>query len=189
MRRPAVVVEFNGGKESWEIIPGFRSGGDDILPVYQIPGVGSAWLDSAPTAHLGYVNNVNKESDTAGGAKKLARLVKAWKYFNAVPISSFYLEMRAAKYMSGEKSFIPIWDVCRLLEWLRDLGLAAMNDPLGMTSRFFACSTTPKAEEALSKLNTAATRARKALDASRKEDPVTAFYYLNLLFGRQFPAR
>ena len=187
VRRPAVIVQFNSGKEAWEIIPGFRSGGTDILPIYQIPGVPSGWLESAPTAHLSYVTNVNKAP--AGGAKKLARLMKAWKYYNAVPVSSFYLEMRAAKYMSDEKSFIPIYDVCKLFERLYDQKLAAMNDPLGMTSRFFACSTTPKAEEALSKLHTAATRARKALEAHRKEDPITAFHYLDLLFGGHFPAR
>jgi hypothetical protein len=106
-----------------------------------------------------------------------------------VPVSSFYLEMRAAKYLSDETSFSPIWEICRLLEKLRDMNFAPMNDPVGISSRFYACSTTVKAQEALSKLHTAATRARKALEAHRKADPVTAFYYLNLLFGGQFPAR
>jgi len=45
------------------------------------------------------------------------------------------------------------------------------------------------AETALSKLSTGATRARKALDAHRKDEPATAFYYLNLLFGGRFPSR
>jgi hypothetical protein len=187
IRRPAVVVQFNGGREAWEIIPGFRNGGTDALPVYEIPGVPSGWLDSAPTAHLAYVTNVNKTP--AGGAKKLARLMKAWKYYNDVPISSFYLEMRASKYMSDETSFVPIYDVCKLFESLERQGLAAMNDPLGLTSRFYACSTTPKAEQALSKLATAATRARKALDSFSNEDFNTSFHYLGLLFGGRFPAR
>lgn len=189
VRRPAVVVEFNSGKETWEIIPGFRKGGTETRPIYEIPDVTTAWLDSAPTAHLAYVNEVNKNQKTAGGTKKLARLAKAWKYSNSVPVSSFYLEMRAAKYMSGEASYSAIWDVCRYFEWLRDIGLAAMNDPLGLTSRFYACSSTPKAEESISKVKTAASRARKALDAHNAEDPATAFAYLDLLFGGNFPAR
>lgn len=103
----------------------------------------------------------------AGGAKKLARLAKAWKYYNSVPVSSFYLEMRAAKYISGEPSFVPAWDICGLLEHLEKIGLAPMNDPKGAAGRFYACSTKAKGVEALSKLHTGATRARKALDAHR----------------------
>ena len=76
------------------------------------------WIDTAPAAHLGYVNAINKEANVASGAKKLARLIKAWKYYNNVPVSSFYLEMRAAKYLSDETSFSPIWEICRLLEKL-----------------------------------------------------------------------
>jgi hypothetical protein len=189
MRRPAVVVEFNSGAETWEVIPGFRKNTNETFPLYHIPGAPDGWIDTAPAAHLGYVNAVNKEANIASGAKKLARLIKAWKYYNNVPASSFYLEMRAAKYLSDETSFSPIWEICRLLEKLRDMNFAPMNDPVGISSRSYACSTTPKAGEALSKLHTAASRARKALDAHNSKDPVTAFYYLNLLFGGHFPAR
>jgi hypothetical protein len=86
-------------------------------------------LDSAPAEHLAYVNEVNSIKKIAGGAKKLARLIKAWKYYNDVPISSFYLEMRAAQYLSTESSFVPVWDICGLLEHLNQIALAAMNDP------------------------------------------------------------
>jgi hypothetical protein len=105
--RPAVVVEFNGGAETWEIIPGFRKttrNKDTIL--YDIPGVATQWLDSAPLEHIAYVNEVNQRTKIRGGTKKLARLIKAWKYYNNVPMSSFYLEMRAAQYLAGESSFV-----------------------------------------------------------------------------------
>lgn len=188
--RPAVVVEFAGGDETWEVIPGFyTSRGGVGVSVYDIPGPASGWIDTAPLEHLAYVTEVNKLSKVAGGAKKLARLAKAWKYYNNVPVSSFYLEMRAAKYLADEPSFVPVWDICHLLEYLEKIGLAAMNDPKGATGRFYACSTEAKAVDALSKLHTGATRARKALDARNNDDPETAFYYLNLLFGGNFPAR
>ena len=58
--------------------------------------------------HLAYVNEVHSIAKVRYGAKKLARLPKAWKYFNNVPMSSFYLEMRAAKYMAKEDSFIAV---------------------------------------------------------------------------------
>jgi len=100
VRRPAVVVDFVAGAERWEIIPGFlRNRTKDAPYVYNIPGAASGWMTSAPAEHLTYVNDVNAIGGITGGAKKLARLVKAWKYYNDVPISSFYLEMRAAQYL------------------------------------------------------------------------------------------
>jgi hypothetical protein len=188
--RPAVVVAFAGGEETWEVIPGFlTSRGGRGVSVYDIPGAATGWLDTAPLEHLAYVNEVNSQPNIAGGAKKLARLVKAWKYYNNVPVSSFYLEMRAAQYLAGQSSFIPVYDICLLLEHLDSIGLAAMNDPKGAAGRFEACSSPAKKSDALSKLSTGATRARKALDAHRKDDPATAFYYLNLLFDGHFPSR
>jgi Second Messenger Oligonucleotide or Dinucleotide Synthetase domain len=188
--RPAVVIAFAGGEETWEVIPGFVTGrGGEGVSVYDIPGAATGWLDTAPLEHLAYVTEVNSRPDIAGGAKKLARLIKAWKYYNAVPVSSFYLEMRAAQYLVGQPSFVPVYDICYLLEHLNRIALAAMNDPKGAAGRFEACSTTAKKAEALSKLSTGATRARKALDAHRKDESATAFYYLDLLFGGQFPSR
>ncbi len=190
VRRPAVVVDFAFGAERWEIIPGFlRSRGKDDPYVYDIPGAVSGWLLSAPAEHLAYVNDVNSIAGISGAAKKLARLAKAWKYYNNVPMSSFYLEMRAAQYMATQTSFVAVYNVCGLLEHLHGIGLDAMNDPKRASGRFYACSTDAKAVDALSKLSTGATRARKALDAHKDDKPDTAFYYLNLVFGGEFPAR
>ncbi|WP_255954549.1 SMODS domain-containing nucleotidyltransferase [Streptomyces odontomachi] len=188
--RPTVVVEFASGTETWEILPGFITDrGSDSISVYNIPGPSSGWIDSAPTAHLKYVTTVNTQNEIKGAAKQLARLAKAWKYYNNVPISSFYLEMRAANYMSTQKSFIPVFDICYFLEDLDRMQLASMNDPLGASGRFSACSSEVKKSDALSKLSTGATRARKALEAHSGNDAQTAFSYLNLLFGGKFPAR
>jgi hypothetical protein len=188
--RPAVVVEFAKGAETWEVIPGFLTarGGDGVF-VYDIPGASGGWMDSAPLEHLFYVNEVNNAPKVKGGVKKLARLMKAWKYYNSVPISSFYLEMRAAKYLASEDSFIPVWDVCRLLEDLESINLGSMNDPRGASGRFEAYSSPAKGVDALSKLGTAATRARKALNESKNGNDAMAFHYLDLLFDGRFPAR
>ena len=188
--RPAVVVEFNSGQETWEIIPGYRKSGKDEPALYDIPGVGSVdWMESAPLEHIAYVNEVNHKSGISGGAKKLARLAKAWKYLNNVPMSSFYLEMRAAQYLAGEKFFEPGEDICRLLESLIKNNLGPMNDPKGVTSRFYACSTTAKGEDTLSKAQTGATRARKAVEATKASNSDHAFHYFDLLFGGKFPTR
>ncbi|GAA1723111.1 hypothetical protein GCM10009765_83840 [Fodinicola feengrottensis] len=186
--RPAVVVEFAGGAETWEVIPGFLKSSDPSV-LYDIPGPAAGWMESAPTAHLDYVNECNKKKGVEDGAKKLARLVKAWKYYCNVPVSSFYLEMRAAQYMASQDGFVAVWDACLLLEALQRNSMAAMNDPKGRTERFHPCSSEYRKVDALSKVNTAASRARKALDAYRADKTDDAFYYLDLLFGGRFPAR
>jgi predicted nucleotidyltransferase len=187
--RPAVVVEFAGGAETWEVIPGFLTGrgGDDVF-VYDIPGPNSGWIDTAPEEHINYVKEINSTASIKDGAKSLARYVKAWKYFNNVPISSFYLEMRAAQYMDQQASVLAPFDICGLLENLEGHQLASMNDPKKAAGRFDACSSPSKKTEALSKLHTGATRARKAYDAWTVDD-AESFRYFDLLFNDHFPSR
>lgn len=191
IRRPAVVVEFDTGFETWEVIPGFVTGrgGKDVF-VYDIPSAttGGGWIDSSPKEHLKYVNECN-EIPRKGKAKALARLIKAWKYFRNVPVSSFYLEMRCAQHVATQTSYIHVWDVYQVLEKLESHALAAMNDPRGASGRIFACSSDAKREDALTKLERAASRARKALEADNADKPDDAFHYLDLLFGGKFPAR
>jgi hypothetical protein len=188
IRRPTVVVLFAGGEETWEILPAFRTS-PTTDTVYDIPGAASGWMSSAPTAHLDYVTAVNQKAGLNNGAKKLARLAKAWKYYNNVPISSFYLEMRAAEYMNVQTYFDPATHLCRFLEWLNKIELAQMNDPAGKASRFSACSSEANHATALSNLNTAATRASKALNAQEAGSQSNAFDWWNLLFNKHFPAR
>lgn len=133
--------------------------------------------------------NECNQAPSVGNAKTLARLAKAWKYYCNVPISSFYLEMRAAQHVATQTSYEHVWDICQLLEKLVSHQLASMNDPREASGRFAACATDARKEDALSKLDTGATRARKALDAYNDGRLDTAFHYLNLLFGDQFPAR
>lgn len=185
--RPAVVVEFATKSETWEVIPGFITGrGGEGVAVYDIPGPDSGWIDTAPFEHVKYVNSCNVATP---GAKKLARLIKAWKYLNSVPISSFYLEMRAAQYAKGHAPFVEIWDICGLLESLQSSQLAGMNDPSNASGRIEACSTDAKRLLARLQLATASTRARKALEAYRADKYSDCFYYLNLLFNDKFPSQ
>ncbi len=187
VRRPGVVVGFGSGYETWEVIPGFLYSSAGDHHIYSIPGITSGWIYSSPESHIGYVNRCN--ANPKGKAKALARLLKAWKYSCNVPISSFYLEMRAAQHVNSVDTYIHIWDFCLVLEKLDQHGLSAMNDPTGSTGRIYACGTDAQGRDALSKVSTAATRARKALTAYRNDDFITAFNYLDLLFNGNFPAR
>ena len=97
--------------------------------------------------------------------------------------------MRSAQHVASQTTYIHVWDVCQLLEKLEEHQLAAMNDPSGASGPFLACSSDATRKDALSKLSTAASRARKALEAYRADKPDMAFYHLDLLFGGKFPAR
>jgi hypothetical protein len=177
IRRPAVVCDFASGKETVEIVPAFT---EDLG--YWIPDPMGGWMRTHPKDHNSYVNEVNKKH--SGGAKKLARLAKVWKYKRSVPVSSCYLEMRAAKYADGEKSWYMPVDLHRYLSWLQDLALAAMNDPTGLSSRFTACSSDSNKSDALSKLATAVTRARKAREFDEKGQDNAAIEQYKLLFNQ-----
>lgn len=188
--RPAVVLEFGQGYERVEIIPAYSQGAitDSSNVRFKIPSVvPGSWIESTPESHLTYVNGSDLQVAN-GSTKRLTRLVKAWKYYCNVPISSFYLEMRAASYMREQTTYYPWLDIFYLLKRLKDNQLAAMNDPTGYTGRIYACSTAPKAEEALSKLSTALIRAEKAMNHQTAGQTKDAFDEWDKLFGGKFPA-
>lgn len=186
VRTPGVVLNFGSGFERVEVIPAYAVGTVNGFVKYSIPGVTSAWMESTPQAHLAYVNESNSKPNQ-GNAKALARLLKAWKYYQSVPISSFYLEMRAAAYIRRQTTVIYWMDLYILLAELQAASLAAMNDPTGATGSIQPCSSDASKKDALSKLGTAVTRAKKAYDAERDDMTEIAFQYWDLLFGGMFP--
>jgi hypothetical protein len=185
-RTPAVVLDFGGGYERVEVIPAYVTNTVNSHTKFNIPGVTSDWMQSTPETHLDYVNESNAIPGN-GYAKSMARLLKAWKYFREVPISSFYLEMRAAAYIRRQSTVIYWMDLYMLLNELEEIGLAAMNDPTGTTGRIEPCSSDAIKRDALSKLSTAVTRARKAYEAAGAGNLKEAFAQWDLLFNGKFP--
>lgn len=176
IRQPAVVCNFSDGVV--EVVPGYIAAGGG----YMIANPAGGWMKSFPEEHNKYVNEVNAKLN--GGAKKLARHLKIWKYKRDVPVSSCYLEMRATKYLSDDGVYSPILDLYYVLNHLRTVQIAAMNDPTGLGSRFGSCSSESKKQDALSKLDTAVSRARKAKDYYLADDDYNAIEQLKLLFNQ-----
>jgi len=174
VRQPAVVCRFSDGDV--EVVPGFYTDGG-----YSIPNPTGGWMLTHPTDHNAWVNEVNKKFD--GAAKKLARQVKVWKYRRSVPVSSCYLEMRAAQHIDGEKTYSPVWDLYLALSKMQTAQLAAMNDPTGLGSRFTATSSESSRADALSKLSTATARALKAKNYAAAGDEENAIAQLKLLLN------
>ena len=188
---PAVMIPFGIlASETLELTPCTFNGlvntplGDKAS--YDIPNTTNGWMKSSPQAHNAYVKKHNDK--LSGKLKPLIQLVKAWKYFQNVSISSFYLELRATKYAESQTLIVYDIDVKSFLNHLENIGLASLQDPMEISGLVHACTTEAKKEDALSKLSTAATRARKAYE-NRDKNHNDAFYYWNLLYNGKFPAR
>jgi hypothetical protein len=183
---PAVVVPFGTRRsETHEIVPGTYIEKSGEFHVYKISDCADGWMKVSPEAHIYYVNEVHKK--LSNKVKPLIRFIKAWKCLRDVPISSFYLEMRVAKYATTESSIIYDMDVHRVLKMLWDNQLAAIQDPMGVSGYITACKTAISREDALSKLSTALTRATNAREARDKGDISGAFDWWRLVYDYEFP--
>lgn len=186
---PAVVIPFGtDAKENTEVTPAdyIKDTEEDGYRIYDIPNCSDRWMRSSPSAHNAYVKEVDRR--LGGRAKDLIRFIKAWEYYQNVPISSFYLELRVAKYAEDESSIVYDIDVKRAFSHLESIDLARMQDPMGISGYISPCSTQTQLDNAKSKLATALTRAQKARDAEVRGDTKEAFYWWNLLYNEQFPS-
>ncbi len=183
---PAVAVQF--GTEKWErheITPADYVGQTNGFNVYDMPDRYGDWMQSSP---LGLNSYTNKQNDRLGKkAKQLVRLVKLWNYYNQVGIRSIYIELRVIEYLTGESYVDYPADVHRALRHMQIKELAAMHDPLSLGAKIYPCSTATL-PTALSKLNTAVTRAAKAIEANSAGKTAEAFDWWDKLYNGGFTA-
>jgi hypothetical protein len=191
VKTPAVRIPFGiYASENLEVTPCDYQGLIETplgkKATYDIADYGGDWMRSSPDAHNAYV----KQQDVrlSGRLKPLIRLVKAWKFYNNVPIRSFYLELRVTKYAETETSIVYDIDLKRVMKLLYDNQLASIRDPMGISGSISACSSDSKKLDALSKLSTGLTRAEKAYE-QRENDLDKCFYWWNMFFDGRFPSR
>lgn len=189
---PAVIVPFGtDARETTEITPAFyvetvhlRTGGR--FKVYGIPNCAGGWMKASPDAHNFYVRSIDRNLSLK--VKPLVRFIKAWKYFNNVPVSSFYLELRVAKYTSKKSSILYSADVAGIFQFLHDSELAKVRDPMGISGNISPCRTAFDLRRTKSKVATARARAVKARAAEIRDNTRKAFDWWNKLFARKFPS-
>ena len=185
---PAVKVPFGRVvSETTEIVPAdyvTRVGNQNYI-VYDIPNCAGGWMRSSPDAHNDYVRTIDNKH--TGKVKPLIRFIKAWKFFNLVPISSFYLELRVAKYADREPSILYEYDVQRIFNLLFSNNLSALQDPMSVSGLIAPCKTQVMLDDARSKVLTASVRANKALEAFQNNQIKDAFYWWGLLWAGKFP--
>ncbi|MUK43703.1 nucleotidyltransferase [Aliivibrio fischeri] len=183
---PTVLIPFGTMKcESTEVAPCDHVNYENGYRVYEIADGSGGWLRSCPDIHNDFVRSVDQKHN--GKVKALIRFIKAWKYYNNVPISSFYLELQITKFCDGESSILYHFDIYTILNNLLNSNLAAMRDPKGVSGLISPCNSDAKWSESISKLRTAVTRANNAKVATSNEKVQDAFYWYNKLFDDKFP--
>lgn len=188
IRTPAVICDFGtNGSERLEVVPAYYIEQDSPTGsnIYKIPDHDRSWIRSAPRAHNSYVTEINTSLDNK--LKPLIRLIKAIKYFNNIPVSSFYLEMRVAKWASTQKTIIYKYDVPAMLRELVNCDLAKMIDPAGISGYVSPCSTEAYRQDSVSKFNSALNRAINARNSEDSGKIQESFDYWDKVFGGEFP--
>ena len=182
---PAVVVPFGtDAEETTEITPAFLADTSGDHLVYDIADCSGGWMLASPDAHNAYVRSIDTELSQK--AKPLIRFIKAWKYFQQVPVSSFYLELRVAKYASAESGIVYSFDVKRVFALLESIELAQIQDPMGVSGLISPCKSDYDLAIAKSRISTAHSRATKAVQAEIDGETKEAFAWWNRLFGGNF---
>lgn len=187
VRSPAVVVPFGTSQsERHEITPAdYIRATTSQHSVYDIPDRAGGWMKASPSAHNAWVNAANLKLNNR--LKPLIRLVKAWNFYRDVGIRSFYLELRTTEYALRESIILYKYDFSGVLRHLRAKSLAGMQDPLGVSGLVFPGSSAISAG-ALSKIDTAITRASSALEAEKVGNVRGAFEWWNKVFADGFPS-
>lgn len=191
VKTPAVRIPFGTyASENLEVCPCDYQGLIETplgkKATYEIADYNCGWMRSSPDAHNAYVKQ--QDDRLSGKLKPLIRLVKAWKFYNNVPIKSFYLELRVTKYAEGETSIVYDIDLKRIIKLLNDNQLASIRDPMGISGSISPCSSDVKKQDALSKLSTGLTRAEKAVEM-RESNLDTCFYWWNMFYDGRFASR
>lgn len=187
--KPAIVVPFGRkGCESLDIIPAVfatkLAGGHYV---YDIPNDSGGWMRSSPGAHKAYINALNDSHDSR--VKPLILLVKAWKVQWKVPIRSFYLEMRVARYVATVKSIQYARDIENVFEsMIGSKGLADLRDPMGIGGVIRPSVTEAYEQQALKQVQRALVRAAEARKSEAAGNRVKACERWDLFFNHGFPS-
>lgn len=182
---PAVAIPFRSRAESTEVVPArYATQSSDGHNIYDIADGNGGWMRTCPDAHNKYVREIDDKLN--GKVKPLIRFMKAWKFYNGVPISSFFLEMYTAQYAASEEVIVYSIDVKNLFSRL-SANLTSMKDPKGIAGNIYPCVTTAHAIETKSALATAAASATRARDHETSDEIHSAFIWWGVLFDNSFP--
>ena len=125
---PAIVIPFGTSRaERHEIIPVHEIGATSMgRKIYGMPDRGGGWMRASPDASVAWINSA--DAKLSGKVKPLIRFAKAWKYYNSVPIRSFYLELRTVQFAITQNTILYRYDMRSLLAALSE-SLLNISEP------------------------------------------------------------
>jgi len=187
----AVVCYFSDGKYRVDVVPGIYKGplrDHNNYPLYWIPDGEGGWMSTSPQSHNKFIND--EDARSRGKLKFVAKLIKFWRVCgrsSRIPLNSFHVELLLAQeaVCVGPKSYALC--LSEAFSLLRDRECRALQDPLGISGYIKAANTESQREQALNAVNSAAERARRAVEAEDYGNGNEAFRLWNLVFNDQFP--
>lgn len=182
--RPVIAVPFGPARsERHHIVPAYQQGSDGEHDLFAIPAPGDRWVDICPAAHSVWINelddNLNKN------IKPFIRVVKAWNYFNAQPIWSYYLELCVADFLRKDANIIYSSDLRNFFAYLHKRGLEPFGNTPGCKELVYGTSIEGK-NTALSAIGDAVTYSGKALACEEQGNIAEAYYWWRKMFDWRF---
>jgi hypothetical protein len=176
----AVTIKFTDFDV--DVVPAFyRSGGGFLIPNSYTDN----WISTNPKTHVTYVSDANRSSN--GMLVPIIKMIKAWNRNNGKPFGSFYLEILAVNVFSG----ITIMDYAYGMKYFFDLGRlwcqSTLSDPSGYGGSI-GYGNSLKPADALSRFETAYSRATKAQEYASNQKIEMAINEWRKIFGDYFPA-
>lgn len=181
---PAVVIPFGTARsERHEIIPVYEIGATTTgRKIYGMPNRIGGWMRSSPDASGAWINAADAKLNSK--VKPLIRFAKAWKYYNKVPIRSFYLELRTVQFALTQQTILYRYDMRGLLDSMNS-SLPAIAEPeTGDTVYVCYDHELAAAQTAIRMALGWANNARSEEDAHRTAQ---AFSSWDRVFAGQFP--
>jgi hypothetical protein len=125
---PAIVIPFGTTRaERHEVIPVYEiSATPTGRKIYGMPDRVGGWMLASPDASGAWINAA--DARLGNKVKPPIRFAKAWKYYNNVPIRSFYLELRTVLFAVTQTTILYRYDMRSLLAALSD-GLPNISEP------------------------------------------------------------
>jgi hypothetical protein len=184
---PRISLAF--GRDSVETLNVIPAKYLEISPrgygVYGIADPYGKWLKVSPYAHKDLVKSLDEAHQ--GRARGLIRLIRAWKYYQFVPISSFYLEMQTVKYIQSVPDIVYALDIRTILHRLWDTELPPLHDLEGLSTVIYPYHNEATKHDALTKLEQALSFLGQAHEAEMVDDVAEASHWWNMVYQGHFP--
>ena len=180
----AVVVQFNGGDFSVDVVPAiFREMSANNWPTYFIPDGYGDWMKTSPEIHNRYLKDADEKS--RGKLKFVTQMIKFWKENRnpSVPISLFHTELLLAAFLvcAGVKSYAEC--ITEAFQLLAKRNCGAFRDPVNISGNVNAANTEAKRIYTLDKVIYARDHGKKAMYAENQNDHDEAIRQWKIVFN------